>query len=291
MDIALHAGAHFTEEERLMKCLLRNKELWAPLGISVPGPSRYRSLLRDTLIAMGEAEAATDAREILLDAILDQEVTTRMVLSHPHLFGVAHAVVKDGVLYPEAAGRLARLDQLFALDRVKLFFGIRNPATFLPLALDRAGQTDMAAFMQGTDPRSLRWSDTITAMQQAAPSVQITVWCNEDAPLIWESVMRAIAGSKAGQEMAGTYDVALDLMPREGRRRFRTFLGEHPGLDEVQRRRVTGLFLEKYAIDDAMIEEVDLPGWSMDLIADLTDIYEQDMHTLRALPNVRLIEP
>ena len=40
MDIVLHAGAHCTDEDRLVKCLLKNKDLFLQRGVAGPGPSR-----------------------------------------------------------------------------------------------------------------------------------------------------------------------------------------------------------------------------------------------------------
>ncbi len=41
MQIALHIGAHCTDEDRLLKCLLMNKEILSDVGTAVPGPGRY----------------------------------------------------------------------------------------------------------------------------------------------------------------------------------------------------------------------------------------------------------
>jgi hypothetical protein len=40
MHIVLHAGVHATDEDRLIKCFLKNTQAFAALGIAVPGPSR-----------------------------------------------------------------------------------------------------------------------------------------------------------------------------------------------------------------------------------------------------------
>ena len=73
MQIVLHAGAHFTEDERLVRCLLRNKEDFSRRGVAVPGPSKYRTILRETLAAMQDSAPAPDASDVLLDMILDDE--------------------------------------------------------------------------------------------------------------------------------------------------------------------------------------------------------------------------
>ena len=47
MEIVYHLGAHCTDEERLLRCLLKNRGALSAQGIVVPGPARYRNLLRD----------------------------------------------------------------------------------------------------------------------------------------------------------------------------------------------------------------------------------------------------
>ncbi|MDC0135991.1 hypothetical protein OAI26_04900 [Sulfitobacter sp.] len=55
MKLVLHTGVHFTEEDRMMKCLLRNADDFATKGVMVPGQGKYRSIMRDTLNAMASA--------------------------------------------------------------------------------------------------------------------------------------------------------------------------------------------------------------------------------------------
>jgi hypothetical protein len=46
MQLAFHTSAHFSEEEQLMKCLLRNKDSFSKKGVAVPGPGKYRRLIK-----------------------------------------------------------------------------------------------------------------------------------------------------------------------------------------------------------------------------------------------------
>jgi hypothetical protein len=61
MKLILHAGAHVTDNDRLIKGLLRNREGFAKQGIAIPAPRRYRALLRDTLNALSQGKPAPDA--------------------------------------------------------------------------------------------------------------------------------------------------------------------------------------------------------------------------------------
>ena len=45
------------------------------------------------------------------------------------------------------------------------------------------------------DPlRRLRWSDTVRNIRIHNPGVPLTVWCDEDTPLIWPEVLQAVSG-------------------------------------------------------------------------------------------------
>jgi hypothetical protein len=295
MHILLHAGVHATDEDRLIKCLLKNTALLQGEGVAVPGPSRYRRLLRDTLQAMADGTPAHDARDILLEAILEGDVPDRMILSNDNFFGVPRLAVGKGVFYPGAEVKLARLQQLFPQDHLQLCLGLRNPATFLPalrsLLPDPEDDVEGMITPDITDPRSLRWSELISRIKAMVPDIEITLWCNEDTPLLWAHLIRELTGLAPNTKITGGFDLLSDIISKPGMQRFRAFLKKHPNMNEMQKRRVITAFLDKYALDDAISEEVDMPGWTDALIEDLTQLYEEDLYLIQRLPGVELIVP
>ena len=68
MQLILHAGAHYTEEDRLLKSLLTDKALLAIHGTFVPEHSVYRGLFRDTLNAMHKTSATQYWKILKLNA-------------------------------------------------------------------------------------------------------------------------------------------------------------------------------------------------------------------------------
>ena len=46
MQIALHIEENCTDDDRILKSLLKNGSAYADNGIKVPGPGEYRRLLR-----------------------------------------------------------------------------------------------------------------------------------------------------------------------------------------------------------------------------------------------------
>ncbi len=291
MQLVFHTGAHFTEEERLMKCLLRNQERLRERGVSVPGPGKYRKLLRQTVVAMAEKPAASDARDVVLDAILDDDRAERVLLSNAHFFGAPRAALRKGLIYPNAADRLANLAQLFRGDDIELFMAIRNPATFLPACFHKSPREDTADFMGGVDPRAVRWSDTIVRMREAAPEMPITLWCNEDSPFLWSQIVREMGGMDHGEPVVGGFDLFGDIISKEGMTRFVAYIKSKPALTEIQVRRVMVAFLDKFAIEEAIEEEIDMPGWSAELIDEMTDAYDDDVAAIERIPGVTLLSP
>ncbi len=289
MQIIFHTGAHFTNDDRLMRCLLRNKDNFSQHGIAVPGPSKYRQLLRSTLRALKTTPPDPNARDVLLDAILDDEEVDRLLLSNAHFFGVAKAAVQRGILYPEAAEGIANLRRLFPDDELEVFMAIRHPATFLPMVQSRSPDYDMTHILAGKDPRSVTWSAMITGMRQAAPDVPIFVWCDEDTPLIWAQILREMAGLGSEDKIIGAFDLLKTIMKPEGMTRLHAYLEKNPGIPEMQTRRVIAAFLDKFALDDEIEEELDIPGWTPELVEETTHIYDQDVATIAQIQGVHFI--
>ncbi len=291
MQLVLHTGAHFTEEERLLKCLLRNKSEFADRGTAVPGPGRYRKLVRDTLNAMKEHEPALMARDVLLDAILDQENADRLILSNAHFFGPPKMAVRNGIFYPKATNKLARMTRIFYEDRTELFMALRNPATFVPAILKRVPDLDLRDVLGTYRAQDLRWSEMIARIRQEVPNLPITVWCNEDAPMIWGQIIREMSGMEHQDKIHGAFDLLASIMSKDGMRRFRSYLKSHEGMNEIQKRRVIAAFLEKFALEDAIEEELDLPGWTEPLVDELSDLYDEDVLDIQNMPGVTVISP
>jgi hypothetical protein len=291
MQLVLHTGVHYTEEERLMKCLLRNREDLQARDTVVPRPASYRALVRNTLNAMHRKPPADDAREVLLELILDGSTADRVILSDPNFFRTPGTAVLGGVLYPDAPQRMMHMAQLFPEDDVAIFLAIRNPAALLPIlhgtALDNSDET----FWGDRTPIDVRWSETIEAIREAAPRAALTVWCNEDTPLIWSQIIREMAGLEPNEKIQGGFDLLNQIMSKEGMMRFRSYLDTHPDMSEFQKRRVIAAFLDKFALPEEIEEELDMPGWTDDLVEELTALYDEDLGVIQRIPGVRVITP
>ncbi|MDJ1007298.1 MAG: hypothetical protein QNJ13_05675 [Paracoccaceae bacterium] len=292
MEIVFHIGAHVTDEGALLRSLLRNRERLADAGVVVPGPSRYRKVLRDVMTSLRGQHADPEAREIMLDAIVENDGAERVILFNDSFICIPARAVENGQLYARAP-KAAWLRNIFPEEHVEFCLGIRDPATFLPALYNALGEgrPDFTEFLDGADPRRLRWSDYIARLQAAVPGCPITVWCNEDTPLIWSEVMREVAGLAPGAELDGELDIVMGLIHRRGRIRLKAFLEKRPPETEAGRRRAIAAYLEKYFVEDKVEQEIDIPGWTETLIDEISEGYDEDVAELAHMPGVTLIEP
>lgn len=292
MQVVLHAGVHCTDEDRLLKCLLRNTPVLREQGVVVPGPGKYRKLLSDIVRGLAENKPLDGARDVVLEAMLDddEEHVSRVILSDQNFFAWVTWCLNDRRFYNKAEMFLRSLCQVFEGDEVELFLGLRDPATFIPAAFAAARIDDYDLFMRGAHPLELSWAELIGRIKATLPQLSVTVWCNEDTPLIWGQVIREIGGLQPTQKISGAFDLLAEIMEPEGMKRFRAYLGEHP-MTEMQRRRVMVAFLDKYAIDEEIEEVLDLPGWDQELVAELSASYDEDLEEIARIPGVTVIAP
>lgn len=290
MKLVLHIGAHFTDENKLVKSLVKNGTQLAEHGVLVPEPRSYRRQIRDIMDNVDVYPIVPEHRSSLMRGMIGDKLPDRVVLSNSNFFGVPRGAVRDNRMYPNAVERLRDFAKIFDAEEIELFIAIRDPASFLP-ALVNGSTEPLEVVTGGSAPTALRWSELIMRVRQALPDVPVTVWCNEDTPLIWEEVLREFAGFDPSMPINGGTDLLRTIMTKEGFGRYQTYISQHPDMTEIQKRRVIAAFLDKFAIEDEIEEETDIPGWSEEFIESLSDIYDEDVFMIERIPGVTLITP
>lgn len=290
MRIVYHLGAHCTDEERILRCLLTNRGALAEQGIVVPGPARYRTLLRDTMGTLRGAVASEDTQAMVLDQIMDEDQAERLILSWDNFLAFPQWALRR-TFYPTAGERIRALTQIFPEIEAEFHLAIRNPATFLPALFQSQTKRTYDEFIEGTDPMLLRWSELVDRILAANPGVPLTIWCDEDRPLLWNEILRSISGHDPSVPLEGEDDFLATLMPPDGMARLTAYLAERPPQSEDQRRRIVSAFLGKFALAEQIEMELDLPGWTEDYVDALTNIYERDVARIALLPGVTFLQP
>jgi hypothetical protein len=290
MRIVYHLGAHLTDEERLLRCLLRNRGPLAEQGIIVPGPARYRTLLRDTLATLQGETATPETQALVLEQIMDEDRAERLILSYDNFMAFPQWALRRG-LYPNGPERMRAMTRIFPEIQAEFHLALRNPATFLPALLQKQPEKGYDDFIAGIDPLTLRWSDLVRRLRQVNPDVPLTVWCDEDAPLLWPELLRSLSGHAPGTALEGADDFLESLMSADGLQRMRGYLAQNPPASDAVRRRVVSAFLAKFALPERIEMEIDLPGWTEGYVAALDAAYDIDMARIAAMPDVTFLRP
>ncbi|MCU0825867.1 MAG: hypothetical protein MUE52_00305 [Tabrizicola sp.] len=289
MRIVYHLGVHCTDEDRLVRCLLKNRGVLAQQGIAVPSPNRYRRLLRSTLEDLKGSAASTETQALVLDQIMDEDEAERLILSWDSFLSFPPWALQ-GTLYNVAGERARGFTQIFPDIEAEFHLAIRNPATFLPALQQLINVKSPKDILSAVDPMSLRWSEMVRQLQRHNPGVPITLWCDEETPLIWPEVLQAVSGHAPGTELIDTDELLAMIMNDIGLSRMKAYCIEHPPQSIAQRRRIVTAFLEKFARPEKVEVEVPIPGWTDEYVAELTDAYLADVERIRRMPGVTLIE-
>jgi len=291
MQIAFHIGANCTDEDRLLKSALKNADALLGKGISVPGPGKYRRLLREAIDSLADGAPADDARDVLLDAIVEDDDITRLVLSNDNFITIPKRIFDHGVFYHQAEKKVHGLLKLFPQDAVSLFIGLRNPASFLQETAARAEVGSLAQYLGMLTPLEVKWSDVVRRIKLAAPDTPLFVWCNEDTPIIWEELIRLFAGVPADLPITGQFDVLSSVIKPDGLQELTANIERVAPEDIEARQHMIADTLEAHALTDLIEDSIEMPELDAALVAAMTDAYEADLDVIAAMEGVDLILP
>lgn len=290
MRIVYHLGAHCTDEDRLVRCLLRNRAVLAEQGIVVPAPTRYRKLLRDTANQLRGAPASQETSAMILDQIMDEGAADRLILSWTSFLSFPAYAVSE-MLYASGGSRLHAFTQIFPDSEPEFHLAIRNPATFLPDLRERAQGKGHEDILHGVEVRRLRWSDTVRLIKSENPGIPLTVWSDEDTPLIWREVLQAVSGHAPETALEDSDELLAQLLTEAGLSRFHAYCKQHPPQSVSHRQRIVTAFLEKFGKPEEVSYEIKAPGWDDSLVDALTHSYLEDVERIARMRGVTLIEP
>ena len=291
MQIAFHIGANCTDEDRLLKSTLKNADTLLQQGIAVPGPGKYRKLIREAIDSLSDGAPADDARDVLLDAIIEDDNINRLVLSNDNFITIPKRIFDHSVFYHQTEKKVRGLHDLFPDDDISLFMGLRHPAGFLQESAKLAQVNSLAQYLGVLSPLEVRWSDVIARIKLAAPTTPLYVWCNEDTPLIWEELVRVFSGIADDADIAGQFDVLATIVSPQGLDIARMQIADLPAKDIDARQALIANVLEAYALPNVVEDTIDLPELDAALVQTMTEAYEADLELIADMEGVDLILP
>lgn len=291
MQLAFHVGCHATDEGKLVRSVLRSRDTLLAKGIHVPGPRRYRNILPDTLGILNGSAASDDAQKLLLGSVLDSEDAVRALFFHENLISTPSQVFAEDGLYTTAPGRFGAIASLFPSHEVEFTMALCNPATLVPALMQRARMPDLGALVTAQNAGRLRWLPTMERVMIENPDLRLTLWCNEDTPVLWPEVLRSLTKLGHDTPHEGDLDMAAALLPQEGFAELTQDMILDPPLSVASWRKRIMDALEDYPNPELMEVEVTLPGWTQDVIDEMTETYFADCAAIAALPGVTFLEP
>ncbi|GGL65087.1 hypothetical protein [Wenxinia marina] len=293
MNIVLHIGAHVTDGERLLHSLRKNADALAQDGVRVPAHGAYRPALREAMQAVNNGAPIEGQRELLLERVLgaDAGACRRLVLSNPAFICTPSRIFEGREFYALVGMKAQAAQAIFAGDDLQIFLATRNPATFVPAVFTQAKAKNLPDYLSGLDPTEIRWSDVVRRLRAAVPQAKVTVWANEDTPLIWGRILRRMAGLTFPAPILGEHDLLASIMSDEGLKRLLAYLRSHPPQTGAQMSRVVAAFLDKYALPEEIEEEIDVEGWDAATVAAVTEGYEADLAEIARIEDVEMLAP
>ena len=81
------------------------------------------------------------------------------------------------------------------------------------------------------------------------------------------------------------------IMTEAGFERMQSYLETQNPNSEMLRRRIFAALLDKFVQEDALEEDIEIPGWSEALIDETTARYEDDVYKIERMSGVNFIAP
>lgn len=291
MQIVFHCGVHGTDQDGLLKTLFQNRDWMTRNGIEAVSRSRHRGIFEKALGSLAGGAATPEMQEMMLDAILDNDNTQRVICSQPGFLGLPHRVIARNGLLESSPDKMAALANLFPNAEVEFFMALKNPATLIPYVIQNMADKTYEQAMGGIPPENLRWAPTIRRILKRLGNRRLVLWCHEDTPLIWPEVVRRIATMPGDVPLKAGLQVLGDILRPEGILMIRDEMSKQERMTIATRREIFAAALARYAIADKIDLPINLPGWTQELIDYMTACYDEDLAEIAALPGVEFIAP
>ncbi len=291
MQVVIHAGVAFTDEGRFVELFKINTKVLSNQNVTLSGFGAYKQHFRPALDTLEPGSDAASTRESFLKRLPKDNLVDRAILSTPRFIGEIETSIMDGQFFPHAGQRIAYLGDVFDGMQVDLFLGLRNPGSFIPRVLMSLPEVERRRIMDQTDLSCLSWLTMIDNIRDLAPDVNITIWSNEESPLIWGDIARAMAGLPEHTTLNEEFSLLSSLLSDAGKQEIQALIQRNLTAESPDLRTELSRIFEEHALPDAIEEELDLPGWSDDIISAFTEIYEQDLAMLESMPEIRFLRP
>lgn len=291
MQVVFHVGTHTTDSERLLKNLLNNRDELLKLGTEPIPNGRHKGIFVDALASLKGGAATEEMEQILLDAVIEAEDVNRIIFSMAGFLGVPKLVVTPRGFFADVETRINGLMRLFPNAETEFFMAIRNPASMLNDIIQQDESIDYETYMGNMHPLDLRWREVVQRMARSVQGRRIVMWCYEDLPLIFPEVMRMMGNMPLDARLRGGQHYVDEALTPDGREKLKEAMRGYGQVSIGKRREIHGQILKQYGMAGRFDQVITLPGWTQELVDEISDNYYSDVAEIAVLPGVEFILP
>lgn len=204
MECHLHIGAHRTGTTAMQKLLQGHSGLLAAAGVAFRGPSALRrsglfDVIQRALHGQVPPKRHQAMRRLLQDWLDEARPASRIILSDENLSGTMLKNHVSGLLYPDAAARLAAFGALLPVQPDVVHVTIRDFVGYWQsVAAHLASRGKLVSFdaerlSQGAGPS---WLPFLQGVRSAFPAASLRVMRYDDT--VVSRLARALVGDEVG---------------------------------------------------------------------------------------------
>lgn len=291
MQVVFHIGTHTTDSERVLKYLLHNRDELLKLGTEPIPNSRHKGIFVDALASLKGGSATPEMEQILLDAVIEADDVQRIIFSMAGFLGIPKLAVTPRGFFADVETRINGLMRLFPSAETEFFMAIRNPATLINDIVLQDASIDYGAYMGNNHPLDLRWREVAQRIARAAQGRRVVIWCYEDLPLIFPEVLRMIGNMPLDARLRGGQHYVDESLKPDGREKLKEAMKGYSQISIAKRREIHGQILKEYGMEGRFDQVINLPGWTQELVDEISDNYYSDVAEIAVLPGVEFILP
>lgn len=293
MRITFQIGAHHTRAPLLTNAINKNRQMLLELNIVAPYLRQQNRVFGATLKRLDGLPPILHEENEVLNALLgDCTGAHSMLLQNESMIGDFNRMFDRGRLYASNFQLLSRISEFFSQHEIYIALALRNPAHLVSSVANAELKPKSLRFVvDDSDPTTLSWVDTVDQLQNKFPQAKFILWRDEDAPLIWPRILKHLTNAPEGTVFTDAHAVIQSVLSPEGISKFQSYLNDHPDDTSQSYEQAVQEIFDEFALDQFKSPPCDVPGWTPDIVRDLTLDYDEDVEILSQRDHVTLIAP
>ncbi|MEM7439517.1 MAG: hypothetical protein AAF393_07960 [Pseudomonadota bacterium] len=292
MDLRLHIGVHRAATRHLRTMLSANRELLAEEGVRVLDPEFAERAFAVAIKDLRDGRPLGSVNAELMSKLTADRELKRIVMVDPNMAGSLLRPMGKELFYPRISITLQRIVGVLDGLPLRIFCGVRNPATFVPSAYaaqqSHNPELSFADFIADTNLPGLRWSDFLHRAQLKSDELGITTWRHEDYPKIWREVAQALTGVSNRELLNGSTQPIDPGLSLKGALLLHEYLAEKPTKERAEFDRIRNAFVQKFPSSQGFGDPL---LWPNEMMEGMTESYEDDWYYIERMENVEAITP